>query len=110
MSSHSLKDRQNNAKTDHHAAKTRRMASLATPTTLSPGATADISAALNLLLADLFALYVKTKNFHWHEPLPVVAALPARTGFKHQHRKSRLSCLVRDHRSTDAGAHHHYIS
>jgi starvation-inducible DNA-binding protein len=66
MLSHSLKDRQTNAKTDHHAAKTRRMASLATPTTLSPGATADISAALNLLLADLFALYVKTKNFHWH--------------------------------------------
>ena len=37
-----------------------------TPTALSAGATADISGALNALLADLFALYVKTKNFHWH--------------------------------------------
>ena len=47
-------------------AKTRRMAPLQTPTDLGAQATKDISAALNLLLADLFALYLKTKNFHWH--------------------------------------------
>src|SRR6058998_208718 len=39
---------------------------LVTPTDLSPTATKDISAAMNGLLADVFALYVKTKNFHWH--------------------------------------------
>jgi starvation-inducible DNA-binding protein len=39
---------------------------LATPTDLKPEATRDISAALSGLLADVFALYVKTKNFHWH--------------------------------------------
>jgi starvation-inducible DNA-binding protein len=40
--------------------------SLHTPTDLSADATRDISGALNLLLADMFALYLKTKNFHWH--------------------------------------------
>jgi starvation-inducible DNA-binding protein len=39
---------------------------LGTPTDLKPGATRDISAALGGLLADVFALYLKTKNFHWH--------------------------------------------
>jgi starvation-inducible DNA-binding protein len=39
---------------------------LGTPTDLKPQATRDISAALSGLLADVFALYVKTKNFHWH--------------------------------------------
>src|SRR5215510_292172 len=47
-------------------AETRRRAPLRTRTTLSPEATRDISAALTQALADLFALYVKTKNFHWH--------------------------------------------
>src|ERR1700752_3185667 len=47
-------------------AKTRRMAPMETPTDLGSQATKDISAALNLLLADVFALYMKTKNFHWH--------------------------------------------
>src|SRR6476620_11960066 len=47
-------------------AKALRSASLQTPTDLSPDATRDISGALNLLLADTFALYLKTKNFHWH--------------------------------------------
>src|SRR5262245_32785954 len=46
--------------------KTRRMAPMKTPTDLGSQATKDISAALNLLLADFFALYLKTKNFHWH--------------------------------------------
>ena len=46
--------------------KTRRMAPLQTPSDLSAEAVKDISAALNVLLADFFALYLKTKNFHWH--------------------------------------------
>jgi starvation-inducible DNA-binding protein len=46
--------------------KARRMAPLQTPTDLGAEASKDISAALNLLLADFFALYLKTKNFHWH--------------------------------------------
>jgi starvation-inducible DNA-binding protein len=36
------------------------------PSGFEPGAVAEMSAALTALLADLFALYVKTKNFHWH--------------------------------------------
>jgi starvation-inducible DNA-binding protein len=47
-------------------AKTRRKAPLETPTDLASNATRDISGALTTLLADMFALYVKTKNFHWH--------------------------------------------
>jgi starvation-inducible DNA-binding protein len=43
-----------------------REAPLATPTDLKAAATRDISAALNGILADAFALYIKTKNFHWH--------------------------------------------
>ena len=39
---------------------------LGTPTDLQPAATHDISAALQGLLADVFVLYMKTKNFHWH--------------------------------------------
>jgi starvation-inducible DNA-binding protein len=44
----------------------RRLNPLGTPTDLQKAATRDISGALNLLLADFFALYLKTKNFHWH--------------------------------------------
>src|SRR5579863_406823 len=51
---------------DVETAKNHRDAPLHTPTDLGSKATLDISAALNLLLADLFALYLKTKNFHWH--------------------------------------------
>ena len=47
-------------------AKELKTASLQTPTDLKPEATRDISGALNILLADMFALYLKTKNFHWH--------------------------------------------
>lgn len=39
---------------------------LDTPTDLAPQATKKVSEALNVLLADAFALYLKTKNFHWH--------------------------------------------
>jgi starvation-inducible DNA-binding protein len=41
-------------------------APLNTPTDLKAAATKDISGALNGILADVFALYLKTKNFHWH--------------------------------------------
>ena len=51
---------------DVKEAKERRKAALKTPTTLSSNATTDLSGALTALLADMFALYVKTKNFHWH--------------------------------------------
>ncbi len=44
----------------------RRDAPLETPTDLTAEATRDISGALNAILADVFALYLKTKNFHWH--------------------------------------------
>jgi starvation-inducible DNA-binding protein len=48
------------------AASELRTHPLATPTDLTPEATREITAALNVVLADVFALYVKTKNFHWH--------------------------------------------
>jgi len=47
-------------------AKKHRRASLNTPNGLGSNASKDIAAALSALLADVFALYVKTKNFHWH--------------------------------------------
>ena len=43
-----------------------QMAPLNTPTDLKAAATKDISGALNAILADVWALYLKTKNFHWH--------------------------------------------
>ncbi|OHV82582.1 Dps family protein [Rhizobium sp. LCM 4573] len=46
--------------------ETRRSSPLRTPTNLLSNAVVDLSAALNGLLADVFALYIKTKNFHWH--------------------------------------------
>jgi starvation-inducible DNA-binding protein len=46
--------------------KELQRAPLRTPTDLTADATRDIAGALNALLADVFALYLKTKNFHWH--------------------------------------------
>jgi starvation-inducible DNA-binding protein len=46
--------------------KRRRKAPLATPTDLKAAATREIAATMNAILADVFALYLKTKNFHWH--------------------------------------------
>jgi starvation-inducible DNA-binding protein len=43
-----------------------RHAALKTPTSLSDNAVKDISAAMTTALADVFALFLKTKNFHWH--------------------------------------------
>jgi starvation-inducible DNA-binding protein len=44
----------------------RREAPLRTPTDLSQSAIKDIAGAMNAILADVFALYLKTKSFHWH--------------------------------------------
>ncbi|MES2532344.1 MAG: DNA starvation/stationary phase protection protein [Pseudomonadota bacterium] len=54
------------SKTPTAELQTRRKAPLATPSDLPAEATRDIAAALNGVLADVFALYLKTKNFHWH--------------------------------------------
>lgn len=48
------------------SAKARRKAPLNTPSLFKDNVIKDIAGALNALLADTFALYVKTKNFHWH--------------------------------------------
>ena len=47
-------------------AKSRRTANLATPNDLGANASKDVAGGLNILLADVIALYFKTKNFHWH--------------------------------------------
>jgi starvation-inducible DNA-binding protein len=44
----------------------RRRAPLITPTDLGANASKDIAGGMNAILADVFALYLKTKNFHWH--------------------------------------------
>ena len=44
----------------------RREAPIITPTDLDKDATEAIAGGLNAILADVFALYLKTKNFHWH--------------------------------------------
>ena len=46
--------------------KKKRGAAIATPTDLGAKATKDLQGALNAILADVFAIYLKTKNFHWH--------------------------------------------
>jgi len=51
---------------DIRNAAASRKSPLATRTDLHANAVTDISGALNALLADMFALYLKTKNFHWH--------------------------------------------
>ena len=47
-------------------AKVLQTAPLATPTDLKQNAVRDLAGALNILLADMFGLYLKTKTFHWH--------------------------------------------
>jgi starvation-inducible DNA-binding protein len=44
----------------------RRDAPLSTPSDLTRAATKEVGGAMNAILADVFALYMKTKNFHWH--------------------------------------------
>jgi starvation-inducible DNA-binding protein len=48
------------------ALEAKAQKSLRTPSALSPDAVSQVSQALNVALADTLALYVKTKNFHWH--------------------------------------------
>src|ERR1700743_2416373 len=50
----------------HEKLSARQQAAHATRSDLGSEAVKNISGALNALLADVFALYVKTKNFHWH--------------------------------------------
>ena len=52
--------------TTRASATERRKAPLRTPTDLGSNARRDIGGALNAILADTYALYLKTKNFHWH--------------------------------------------
>jgi starvation-inducible DNA-binding protein len=51
---------------DRMELRIRRESPLATRTDLSSDAVRDIAPAMNAILADVFALYLKTKNFHWH--------------------------------------------
>jgi starvation-inducible DNA-binding protein len=51
---------------DREHAKAKRRVQLSTPSGLSEDSVRDVSGALTALLADIFALYVKTKSFHWH--------------------------------------------
>src|ERR1700682_3004960 len=55
-----------NGLTKNEELRHSRDAPLATPTDLTRSATKDITGAMNAILADVFALYLKTKNFHWH--------------------------------------------
>src|SRR5712692_4410720 len=54
------------AKTDAVQLYVRERNALETPTDLDRKGVTEISSSLRQLLADVFALYVKTKNFHWH--------------------------------------------
>ena len=47
-------------------AERKRRAPLVTPTDLTREATKEVTGAMNAILADVFALYIKAKNFHWH--------------------------------------------
>lgn len=55
-----------NGSTKTSELRQRRQAPLTTRTDLTRSATKDIAGAMNAILADVFALYLKTKNFHWH--------------------------------------------
>jgi len=52
--------------TNNREVKLRQEEPLVTPTDLKAAAIKDIAGAMNAILADVFALYLKTKNFHWH--------------------------------------------
>jgi starvation-inducible DNA-binding protein len=53
-------------KSDKEKLTHKMEAPLVTPSDLSAKATKDITGVMNPILADVFALYLKTKNFHWH--------------------------------------------
>jgi starvation-inducible DNA-binding protein len=48
------------------ALRSRRSVRLETPSDITAGASKNITASMNAILADVFSLYLKTKNFHWH--------------------------------------------
>ncbi|UJJ60018.1 Dps family protein [Rhodanobacter denitrificans] len=52
--------------TDQASLLRKQRTPLVTPTDLDARATRDVAGAMNAILADVFALYLKTKNFHWH--------------------------------------------
>jgi starvation-inducible DNA-binding protein len=54
------------ASSERNDAKNRRSAALITPSDLGAKASKDIAGGMNAILADVFSLYLKTKNFHWH--------------------------------------------
>lgn len=60
----------NNTHTKGMAAAQKKRAYLATPSGISEQGVKEISAVLNAIIADAFALYIKTKNFHWHASGP----------------------------------------
>jgi starvation-inducible DNA-binding protein len=62
----SRKEMKNSSLKKTTALKKRRDEPLATPTDLKVKAIKDISGAMNAILSDVFAIYLKTKNFHWH--------------------------------------------
>jgi len=68
MERHAREEKQSDksGKLEKIANRNARMASLRTPSDLGEQATRDISAALNLALADVYAIFLKTKNYHWH--------------------------------------------
>ncbi len=49
-----------------HTSQTSKAAKVSNPDGFAPEQIKDLSSVLNALLADVFALYLKTKNFHWH--------------------------------------------
>jgi starvation-inducible DNA-binding protein len=61
-----MKTATKNLAQDGKQLKQRQRSPLATPTDLSAAAARDVSGAMNAILADVFALYLKTKHFHWH--------------------------------------------
>jgi starvation-inducible DNA-binding protein len=61
-----LNERRRDPMPNRNELAAKQKAPLATPTDIDRQSVKDISGALNALLADVFALYLKTKNFHWH--------------------------------------------
>ena len=76
----------------------RRDAPLETRTDLTASATKDITGAMNAILADVFALYVKTKNFHWHmvDKPTSTSTLPVNQGLQRGH-----ELIIRIHERID---------
>jgi starvation-inducible DNA-binding protein len=63
---HEMQGRMNKSSTENSELKRRQLAPVATPTDLRGDATPAVGAAMNAVVADVFALYLKTKNFHWN--------------------------------------------